>query len=136
MLSLNYVKAGNATFTIENSDGVYVTFNVKKQEFDDGARIMYFVKVKDGHEMVYLGTMQEVEVGKRYQVKHTRASRFPTNHEFFQIFDFALRMVTGIQPCPEGYKVHHEGTCGMCARPLTTPESIELGLGPVCAGRM
>jgi hypothetical protein len=28
--------------------------------------------------------------------------------------------------------VHHEGRCRMCNRKLTTPESIENGIGPVC----
>lgn len=39
-------------------------------------------------------------------------------------------------PLDFGWKVHHEGRCGRCGRPLTTPESVSLGLGPVCAGRM
>jgi len=29
----------------------------------------------------------------------------------------------------------HEGSCGRCGRALTVPESIESGLGPVCAAR-
>jgi hypothetical protein len=30
---------------------------------------------------------------------------------------------------------HHAGLCGRCGRTLTDPESIELGIGPVCRGR-
>jgi hypothetical protein len=30
-------------------------------------------------------------------------------------------------------RFYHEGRCGKCARVLTVPASIELGLGPVCA---
>ena len=30
-------------------------------------------------------------------------------------------------------RVYHAGNCGRCGRLLTTPESVELGLGPVCA---
>lgn len=33
----------------------------------------------------------------------------------------------------EGYELLVEGTCVRCNRPLTTPESIEAGIGPVCA---
>lgn len=29
----------------------------------------------------------------------------------------------------------HEGACGKCGRPLTTPESIQSGIGPVCSGK-
>jgi hypothetical protein len=33
---------------------------------------------------------------------------------------------------PEGYKIQHEGKCCRCGRTLTTPESIERGIGPEC----
>lgn len=32
--------------------------------------------------------------------------------------------------------VWHEGTCYMCGKTLTTPESVEAGIGPICAGRL
>lgn len=35
-----------------------------------------------------------------------------------------------------GFKLHHEGRCGKCGRALTTPESVERGIGPECWGRM
>lgn len=31
---------------------------------------------------------------------------------------------------------HELGHCGICGRTLTNPESIALGIGPVCAGRV
>lgn len=30
----------------------------------------------------------------------------------------------------------HTGTCGVCSRPLSDPESVARGIGPVCAGRL
>ncbi len=33
---------------------------------------------------------------------------------------------------PSTLEVWHKGKCGKCARLLTTPESIEAGLGPIC----
>jgi len=35
----------------------------------------------------------------------------------------------------EGYTLLREGRCLICNRKLTTPESIETGIGPVCAER-
>ena len=32
--------------------------------------------------------------------------------------------------------IRHEGRCGRCGRKLTTPASIDTGIGPVCAERM
>jgi hypothetical protein len=37
---------------------------------------------------------------------------------------------------PDHFHILHQGRCGKCARPLTDPVSIELGLGPVCGGRI
>lgn len=37
---------------------------------------------------------------------------------------------------PSPVEVFHEGRCGKCGRTLTTPESIETGLGPVCSARL
>lgn len=34
----------------------------------------------------------------------------------------------------EGYTLLLEGRCSVCNRKLTTPESIELGIGPKCRG--
>ncbi len=35
----------------------------------------------------------------------------------------------------KGLVYHFEGKCRRCNRTLTTPESIESGIGPVCGGR-
>jgi len=35
----------------------------------------------------------------------------------------------------EGYTLLHSGRCVACNRELTDPESIRLGIGPVCGGR-
>ena len=33
------------------------------------------------------------------------------------------------------YSVHAERRCAVCGRTLTTPESVERGIGPICAGK-
>lgn len=33
-------------------------------------------------------------------------------------------------------EVWHDGTCALCGRPLTTPESVALGIGPVCLEKL
>ena len=35
----------------------------------------------------------------------------------------------------KGYKIKHSEKCFICGRTLTSPESIETGIGPICAGR-
>jgi hypothetical protein len=38
-------------------------------------------------------------------------------------------------PMPAELEVWHQGSCGKCGRPLTVPESIASGIGPVCASK-
>ena len=44
------------------------------------------------------------------------------------------RIASGRTPAPVA-EVWHDGTCARCGCPITTPESVSLGLGPICAGR-
>ena len=37
---------------------------------------------------------------------------------------------------PPTLKLIHAGRCFRCGRPLTTPQSIETGLGPICAEKL
>lgn len=39
------------------------------------------------------------------------------------------------KPTCEVLEIWHHGVCGRCGRKLTTPESIQRGLGPKCAAR-
>lgn len=45
------------------------------------------------------------------------------------------RLARGEGPGPAA-EVWHDGTCARCGRPLTTPESLALGLGPICAEKL
>ena len=49
-------------------------------------------------------------------------------------FAWLWRRITSNTALPPKAEVWHEGSCGRCGRKLTVPESIENGLGPVCAG--
>ena len=43
------------------------------------------------------------------------------------------RVLTG-QPIVSNVSWEHTGCCAKCGRPLTDPQSIEAGLGPICRG--
>ena len=45
------------------------------------------------------------------------------------------RLDAGLTPAPHA-EVWHDGSCSVCGRPLTTPESVGLGIGPVCLERV
>ena len=37
---------------------------------------------------------------------------------------------------PKEYHILHLGSCSVCSRPLTDPESIRKGIGPICEARI
>jgi hypothetical protein len=60
------------------------------------------------------------------------------------VLDWTLARIEGGHPLsgtkPDGtpfsVRCLHEGRCACCGRKLTVPESIDTGIGPVCAGRV
>lgn len=70
---------------------------------------------------------------------HVLRVRKPDDHraQAFVRFYNTLGLPTGTPLCfPPDWVVYHEGRCGRCARRLTVPSSIELGIGPECADKM
>jgi hypothetical protein len=118
----------NGTYTIENTEtGDYRTFKIKTVLDGDleGKRIVSLLTGSD-NQNDYKGFAflfdHGIVVWKKYR---------GTN------FEHLARMLWAAlnDALPERYDILHEGTCIRCNRPLTCPESIRTGIGPVCAGR-
>lgn len=142
-----FLLAGMAIFTLTSKKtGDRRTFRVRAAEDVDGSgkphgwyvdllvgpnnttdyRYLCFMWI-DRHEELELKQNKESWATDSYrafgwltceidQVKILGLTRKQKHFEEFAVFD-------------------HAGMCARCGRPLTVPESIELGLGPVCAGR-
>lgn len=118
--------AGNATVTIKSEKtGNHYTYKVKKAEDKD----LYFVSLLTG---------KDNNLDYNYIGIYTRNKGFTTTAKTrlskgctpIQAVDFFFKRINNI---PSGLKVYHEGKCCRCGRTLTTPESIEAGIGPECA---
>lgn len=145
MISWEHAVAGDAIFTVEVPPEVaekqgwspHYTYRVQRVEFNDKA--MHFVKVLSGPnntaDYTYMGRLDTI----RGSLELTAKSRVSKDTPSFLI---AARVLKALFEKREeaiksaGWAVHHVGRCCRCARVLTTPESIEAGIGPVCAGRM
>lgn len=124
----SFVLAGAATFTLRNPQtGNRFTFRVRKSE-KPGAPL--FVSVLTGSDNVsdyeYLGCV--FEDGFRV----TRKSRISPTAPSARAFAWAWPRIVAEASLGVA-EVWHCGRCGKCGRALTVPESIESGLGPVCA---
>lgn len=127
---VEYVTAGNAIFTLYSTKtDTRITYKVQQ---DHNNRHRYFVKYLYGPENTsdyrYLGMFYKDTCQLYYTKKsdHSSSSAFAMMHHF-------LLMISGQALWRDTCKVYKSDRCARCGRLLTTPESIERGLGPECA---
>ena len=129
---LDYVLAGNATFTLLNTEtGGRLTYRVQAPKDYDPNRPVHFVKVLTGQDNLsdytFLGT-----IFNKADYRHGRKSPISLSAPSAMAFSYFWGSVI-IQGLPASIKVFHEGRCGRCGRTLTVPESVASGYGPECA---
>lgn|SRR5262245_58398548 len=133
MISKDFLYGGHAIFSVENPVGEYFTYRITAPDNQDPQRPIWFVGVLTGPDNTsdysYLGLLNDAP-----RVWTTAKSKFTNDSKPVKVIQWAVKCIFDGK-LPEGYKIHHIGRCGKCGRPLTTPESVESGIGPICAGR-
>jgi hypothetical protein len=146
-VSKEFVLAGKAHFTLEIPDDYreknnlkpHYTFRVTYKPANGQYKEAYLVSLLTGPDNTksysYLG-MLDKETGK---VRTTAKSVLDGESLVVRLLNRSLALVWlgDVQPLKEkGFDLHHEGRCGKCGRLLTTPESVERGIGPECWSKM
>jgi len=141
----NFIFAGKAIFTIQSSrSGIYFTYMMKLPSENKGMtdkappkKDLYFVGVLRGpnneSDYSYLGIV--VRDGNSWKFTQTKKSQIKPDSLSCVAFKYFFDRIVRNHIDPQ-MKFFHMNLCGKCGRTLTTPESVELGIGPVCAGRM
>lgn len=125
MISKEFVLAGCAIFTVSNGRGEHYTFKVLSPAFGMKSHACYVLSGSNNEtDYKYLCSMKDCQC-------HTNRITKP-----FEVLQWAIRRIWRQDGLPEGYRIQHAGRCGKCGRPLTTPDSIESGLGPKCRGKV
>lgn len=132
-----FIFAGRALFTIvSKKTGNRFTYRVNSNRKERPNRIdkpIQFVQVLSGPDnessYSYLGylnpfTKQKLNAGKKGKPDALS----------FKSLNWLLEQLSAGK-LPEQIEFYHAGKCGACGRTLTVPESIETGLGPICAGK-
>lgn len=137
----DYVLAGNAYLTVRSHTGTRFTFHVRK------------VAESSAHPGVLQGWKVEVLTGSNNRKDYTPLgrvwgdgtkfcnyrrspdSRIGAEAPSAQAFVWLWAQITGAGTKLGQAEVWHEGRCGVCGRPLTDPESIASGIGPICQER-
>lgn len=143
-----FVLAGKATVTLESEKtGVHFTYRVSQAEDRDGKPAQrWFVGVLNGPDnetnYAYIGLLDtgakragmyapDGPVHFRQTAKSKIGPEAPSVRGFVYFWNAICA-----DKMPGCMKVRHEGRCGRCGHKLTTPESLDRGIGPECAGKM
>jgi NADH:ubiquinone oxidoreductase subunit D len=115
----------NALFTMVGVESRF-TYKVKQLKRDpDNVRAVYVLSGPNNTaDYMRIGTIR-VDLNEF----EARNSLTPSARAFNWVF---ARLVRGLSIAP--VQVLHHGRCCKCGRTLTTPESIQSGIGPICAG--
>ena len=129
----DFITGGYAYFTVSNDKGTHFTFRVTKRKGEDSSP--YFVSVLKGPDNTrnykYMGLYR-----RQNNVLEIRGkSTFKSADVEPRTFQWALHVIAGQVQLKEGYRIQHAGKCCVCARMLTTPDSIARGIGPTCASK-
>ena len=139
-----FILGGNATFTVvSKKTETRYTFKVRQKIEKDNAGVVtkvspYFVGLLSGPDNVgsytYLGAI--FDEGEHGKFKLTKASKMNDDsipvRTFRWVFNKAMQ---GDSALTDGVEFWHEGSCCVCGRKLTVPESIASGIGPVCLAK-
>lgn len=145
-ISIDFVLAGNATFTVENPKGEHYTYRVRAKEFSGNAventaepATLFFASLLTGpdneSDYTYIGRVVPVPFNAPV-VKLTAKSRLTIESKPVAVLNWALQVLAGKRGLPAGYRIRHEGRCGRCGRTLTVPESLDHGIGPECYAKI
>lgn len=138
-----YVALGHGTFTLVGLQTRY-TFKLTQKENETGDRSPIFVSLLTGpqnetdyHYIGFIPARKQGSDGIGIAPMQLVAGRKGNpNHPAFIALNWWLNAYRLDNPKIEMVEFWHEGTCGHCGRKLTTPESIERGIGPKCAERL
>ncbi len=132
-----FALAGNAVFTLVGKSSRF-TYKICKAPEKEGYPPTWFVKVLTGpqneSDYQYVGMLRRDVFGGSY--RHGSKSKISEDAPSIKAFRWTWeRVVCQGQRDLKVLEIWHVGKCGKCGRPLTDPQSIATGLGPVCSGK-
>ena len=126
--SATFFEGGKAIFTVANPTGKHYTYKITKKE-----KTPFFVSLLTGEDNTSDYTYMGLYRPQDHSLKLTAKSKFNDDTTPVKDIRWAILKVAKGEPIPDGYSIQHEGRCCRCGRLLTTPQSIEDGIGPECS---
>lgn len=141
-----FILGGRAVFTIvSKATGKRLTFKVTQRVQKDEAtrevvkRSPYFVSLLAGpsntSDYQYIGSI--FDDGEYGSFELTAKSTMRTDSVPVKAFDYVFRRaMRDDDSLLNQIEFWHEGRCCCCGKPLTVPDSIAMGIGPVCLSNL
>lgn len=127
-----FLAGGNAFLTVSNGKGEHFTYKIRLHE-KSGRHYANVLKGPDNYSNYKDLALYKPALG---DLMPNVYARYGVNSKEYRVLHWAVAIIHGRRECPEGWQIQHAGKCCVCARKLTTPESIAAGIGPTCAARM
>lgn len=132
-------RINKGTFTILNEKtGQHRTFMIRRQDkdasFAPGKQIVSIMKGTDNeHDFRGFGFIDNTNIVM--WKRSLRENPIQDIDKMAHILHSMLRLGLRSPFFDKGLTIMPSTTCFICGRKLTNPESIETGIGPVCAGK-
>lgn len=126
----NYILADKGSFTL-TSLVTGNSFTYRRWDSNGFKGISVLTGPDNENDYTYIGVLWTNPEKSLLRVRATKSSKVSTS---FKALNWFLRNLDHEQLFDK-IEFRHEGRCCRCGRKLTTPESIDRGIGPVCAGR-
>ena len=136
--ALSFITAGKAIFTCKSlKTGNRFTYRVEVPKGKDAKdATIFFVKVLTGSDNCsdysFFGCIRK-QNGSVFFTPSAK-SRISTKAPSVVAFEHILHNLATNREMPS-LEIWHEGACCRCGRKLTTPESVQAGIGPECSKR-
>lgn len=128
-----FLFAGKATATVvSKKTGTRFTFKVQTPKDNDNR---WFVNVLTGPNNAWNGDWKYLGFVDEHGRFMAGVKGRPAAVSFKAFAFLARAIMETNEEAMNKMELWHDGRCGSCGRKLTVPESIETGLGPICAGK-
>jgi len=126
---IEFIFAGKARLSIKSrKTQKHFTFRIYRISDTDIFAVSFLGG--NGHYH-YLGSIFDRKVFN----KTRKTCSYCLYHPAFEAFKWFWKKLNGYGKIPQDVEVYHEKRCGMCARRLTDPVSIQEGYGPECRNK-
>jgi len=133
-----FIRGGHAIFTLESQKTqVHYTYRITKKEAEtwvNGKYVqnpqgyIYFISfLHSGDSYEYMGVLDPDDL----TIRLTKKSKITNDALVYKAITYFLTALkAGV--FAQNLTIYHANKCSVCGRELTEPESVRLGIGPVC----